>query len=195
MLAVAILSSWGLACVANAQASQAERSISPFDREFAVALYGTGHAGSYWAGGVGGRLRWEPFELFGVEAYLEATVVDWPGEGFRHDYPNGFNLYIPIRSGDIRLRPFLGACDILSFVEPAQPDAPRADDVLFGLHAGVGAELALQTMLSLFADLQVNGYLGHERISEGWTGGVSEDFNVFWSVQLNFGVQVHVGQR
>ena len=168
--------------------------VHAFDREFGVALYATGHAGSYLSGGAGGRLRWEFMEWLGVEAYVEGTVVDWEGGGLRHDYPNGFNVYVPIRSGDFRFRPFLGFCDIVSLVEPEQSDAPRADDVLFGAHAGVGVEFALHPMMSAFADLQFNGYAGHDRTLEGWTGGVGEDLSFFWNVQLNVGAQFHAGR-
>ena len=177
----------------SAAPAAAQDEGSPFDREFAVAAYATGHTGSYHAGGIGGRLRWEPFEFLGVEAYLEATLVDWPGGGLRHDYPNGFNVYAPIRFGDFRLRPFFGFCDILSFVEPEQEGAPRADDVLFGLHGGIGAELAVHPMWSVFADAQVNAYFGHDRAAEGWTGGVDEELSFFWNAQLNLGVQLHFG--
>lgn len=168
--------------------------VHAFDREFGVAIYGTVHAGSYLAGGLGGRLRWELFEWLGLEAYLEATLVDWEGGGFRHDYPNGFNVYVPVRVDDFRFRGFIGFCDILSFVEPEQPDAPRADDVLFGAHAGIGAELAVHPMFSVFADLQVNVYAGHDRSAGGWTGGVQEELVPFWNVQLNVGTQFHAGR-
>lgn len=171
--------------------------VHAFDREWAIAVYATGHYGSYLAGGVGGRLRWEPFGddvPLGMEAYLEATLVDWPGDGFRHDYPNGFNLYVPIRVDDVRFRPFFGFCDILSFVEPSQEGAPRADDVMFGAHAGVGAEFAVHSMASVFVDLQFNGYAGHDRSSSGWTGGVDEELVFFWNLQLNVGGQFHAGR-
>ena len=179
---------------AAAQETPPEAPIHAFDREFAAAVYATGHAGSYLAGGLGGRLRWQPFEWFGVEAYLEATLVDWPG-GLRHDYPNGFNVYVPIRAGDFQFRGFLGFCDILSFIEPQEQHAPRADDILFGAHAGVGLEWAVHSMWSLFADLQANFYGGHDRTAEGWTGGVDEELAFFWNVQLNIGVQFHLGRR
>ncbi len=169
--------------------------VHAFDREFAIAGYATGHAGSYLAGGLGGRLRWEPLELLGIEAYVEATIVEWAGGGVRHDYPNGFNVYIPIRVDDVRVRPFLGFCDIVSLVEPEQPGAPRADDVLFGAHAGVGAELALHPMASMFVDLSFNAYAGHDRTVSGWTGGVDETLVPFWNVQLNVGAQFHLGRR
>ena len=172
--------------------------VPAFEREWAISLYATGHAGSYFAAGAGGRIRWQPFDPsvpIGFEAYVEATLVDWAGEGLRHDYPNGFNIFVPVSlSRDFRLRAFLGFCDIISLVEPAQPDAPRADDVLFGAHGGVGAEWAVHSMFSVYADAQANVYMGHDRSSMGWTGGVGEEFTVFWNAQLNLGVQVHLGR-
>ncbi len=169
-------------------------TASAFDRHLALAGYATGHAGSYRAAGIGGRVRWEPFRWFGLEAYLEATLVDWPG-ATRHDYPNGFNAYVPIRVGDFRIKPFLGFCDILSFIEPAEPGAPRADDVLMGAHTGFGGEWSRGRLWSLFADLQLNVYAGHDRTAQEWTGGVEEEFAVFWNVQLNLGAQLHFWPR
>jgi len=169
-------------------------SSSPFDRHFALASYATGHAGNYRAAGLGGRIRWEVLSWLGLEAYLEATLVDWPG-ALRHDYPNGFNAFVPIRLGKFRVRPYLGFCDILSFIEPAEAGAPRADDVLFGAHAGVGAEWGASALLSFFTDLQVNGYVGHDRTAGQWTGGVDESMDLFWNVQLNIGVQMHFWPR
>jgi len=193
----------GLFTLFGAASAQADddtpyAEIDAFDREWGVSVYGTGHAGSYTAGGLGGRLRWAPFDTnipLELEVYLEATVVDWAGEGFRHDYPNGLNLVFPVRlDRNFRLRPYVGFCDILSFVEPSQADAPRADDVLIGVHGGLGAEWAVHPMFSLFVDAQANFYAGHDRASEGWTGGVDEEFTFFWNGQLNLGMQFHLGR-
>jgi hypothetical protein len=167
---------------------------SAFDREFAVSGYTTGQAGSYLAGGLGGRVRWEPWSWLGIEAYLEATLVSWP-TSIRHDYPNGFNVYVPVRAGDFRFRAFLGFCDVLSFIEPAQRGAPRADDIMFGAHGGIGAEWSPHSNWSAFADLQFNGYAGHDRSAGNWTGGVNERFDFFWTMQLNIGVGFHLGQH
>ncbi len=195
--ALLILLSAAAPSLACADDDRSYDDFHAFEREFAFALYGTAHTGSYQAAGLGGRLRWQPFAddvPFGVETYLEVTLVDWPGEGFRHDYPNGFNLFVPIRFGDLRLRVFCGFCSILSFVEPTQEGSPRADDVMLGAHAGAGAEWALHSMASLFLDAQFNGYAGHDRSSGGWTGGLDEEFNFFWNVQANLGVQFHAGR-
>lgn len=163
---------------------------TPFDRPWALGGYAAARDGSYAAGGVGGRARWEPGPV-GVETYLEATVVDWPG-GFRHDYPNGFTVYLPLGGDRLRVRPGLGFCDVVSLVEPTQPGAPRADDVLLGAHAALGSELALSEGWSVFADAQVDVYAGHDRASGAWTGAVAESLQPFWTAQLNVGVQLHL---
>lgn len=164
---------------------------SAFDRTFGIASYGAVRGGAYSSGGVGGRLRIQPFKHFGIDAYLEAAVVDWPG-GFRHDYPNGFNLYAALPVGPVRFLPYFGACDVVSFGEPTQKGAPRADDVLIGLHAGVGAEWAFTHSLSLFVDGQADFYGGHDRSQGGWTGDVAEELVPFLTGQVNLGVQYHI---
>lgn len=169
------------------------RTTSPkaFDRPFAMASYGAVRAGTYSSAGVGGRARWEPGKTFGLDLYLEATVVDWEG-GFRHDYPNGFSLYTALPVGPARIRPFAGFCDVLSFVEPTQPGAPRADDVMIGAHVGVGVELPITRAFSLFVDGQTDLYAAHDRSSGGWTGDVAEHLSPVWTGQVNAGIQLHL---
>ena len=162
-----------------------------FDRPFAVATYGAVRGGDYSAGGVGGRTRWEPLRNIGIDVYAEATLVDWPG-GFRHDYPNGFSVYAAVPVGPARIRPFVGLCDVLSFVEPTQPGAPRADDVMLGAHGGVGLEMPVTHSFSLFADGQADLYAGHDRASGDWTGSVAEHLTPFLTGQVNVGLQFHI---
>lgn len=161
------------------------------DRPFAIGSYAAVRGGTYTASGVGGRARWQPFRRAGLDLYLEATVVDWEG-GFRHDYPNGFNVYTPLDVGPIRVRPYFGFCDVVSLVEPTQPGAPRADDVMLGAHVGVGTEYAFGKSWSVFADAQVDAYAGHDRSSGNWTGNVAEDLMPIVTGQVNVGVQLHV---
>jgi hypothetical protein len=165
--------------------------VAAFDRPFAFASYAVVRRGDYAAAGVGGRSRWEPFRRAGIDMYLEATVVDWEG-GFRHDYPNGFSIYTPIELGPVRVRPYAGFCDVVSLVEPTQPGAPRADDVMLGVHAGLGTEVAVAKAWSLFLDGQVDAYAGHDRASGGWTGSVAEDLQPFVTGQVNLGLQFHL---
>lgn len=177
---------------ALAETSTTARPKDAFSRPFALASYAAVRGGDYQSGGVGGRVRWEPGWGVGLDLYAEATVVDVEGGGFRHDYPNGFNVFVPVQLGPVRARAFAGFCDILSFVEPAQPGAPRADDVLVGAHVGLGAEWAVTPAWSVFVEGQTDLYAGHDRASGGWTGNVAEDLLPFWTGQVNAGVQLHL---
>ncbi len=161
-----------------------------WSRPFAVGAYVAGRGGAYTAGGVGGRARIQPFRHAGLDLYLELTAVDWPG-GFRHDYPNGFSVFAAVPLGPVQLRPYFGFCDVISLVEPTQPGAPRADDVMLGAHAGVGADVAVSRSVSLFVDAQADLYAGHDRSSGGWTGDVAEDLVPMLTGQVNAGLQLH----
>jgi len=183
-----------LVLAAPAAAQDAPRPIhSAFDRSFAIGAYASAWAGAYDAVGGGGRLRWEPFELLGFEVFGEAHVVDWPG-ALRHDHQLGFNMYVPIALTEwLRLRPLFGFCVVLSMIEPGESTTPRADDVLFGVHAGAGLEATIDTWGSVFFDVQAAAYMGHDRSQGGWSGGVGGDYVPFGNVQGVLGVAVHFG--
>jgi len=163
-----------------------------FDREWALGIYTTGWLGDYAGAGAGGRLRWEPFELLGIDVWCESLIVEWPG-GLRHDHPVGFNLYVPITIvPEVRIRPMLGLCASFSLIEPSEQDGPRADDVQFAIHGGAGIEFSPDRRFSFFVEVQAFGYLGHDRTAEGWTGSVDEGYTYFGTVQGAAGFQVHI---
>ena len=172
------------------EARWAERHA--FERDFAVGFYGLGWAGPYLGGGGGVRVRWEPFDLLGVEIYSDHLSIEDP-DGFRHDHPIGFNLFVPIRIGERwRVRPLFGFCTVFSFVHPDQEGVDRIDDVHFGAHLGGGVELALSRWTSLFVDVQGIAYVGHARSAGGWAIHVGDQLD-FWGVfQGQVGVQVHL---
>ncbi len=181
---------------ASAQATQPTAPTPPrsaFDRSWALGAYASGWAGAYEAVGGGGRLRWEPFELLGFEVFGEAHAVQWPG-AIRHDHQLGFNMYVPIELTPwLRIRPLFGFCVVLSMIEPGESSTPRADDVLFGVHAGAGIEASIDTWASVFFDVQGAAYMGHDRSQGGWSGGVGGDYVPFGNVQGVLGVAVHFG--
>jgi hypothetical protein len=178
----------------SAAAQDAPRPIrSAFDRPFALGAYASAWAGAYDAIGGGGRLRWEPFDLLGFEVFGEAHAVAWPG-AIRHDHQLGFNMYVPIELTEwLRLRPLFGFCVILSMIEPGESSTPRADDVLFGVHGGVGIEASIDTWASVFFDVQAAAYMGHDRSNGMWSGGVGGDYVPIGNVQGVLGVAVHFG--
>lgn len=178
------------ATTASADAPRAEG----FGRRWAVGGYATGWAGSYAGVGLGGRLRFRPYDKLGIEVFGESLIVESPG-GLRHDHPVGFNLYVPFQISErVRLRPLFGFCAVISFIEPDEQNAPRADDVLFGLHLGGGIEYLLGRNISAFLDVQAIGYLGHARYAQGWTGSVDNDLTTLGVVQASLGLQAHLGQ-
>lgn len=204
---------WGMCGVADAQDLEATPAAVPgagsepepvaeampvetvhaFDRPFALAAYASGWAGSYLAGGIGGRARWEPFDELGVEVFGEGHVVEW-NAGIRHDHQIGFNLYVPITLEPwLRLRPLFGFCSVFSLVEPTDSASPRADDVLFGAHAGLGLELGVDDWGSFFVEAQAAVWAGHDRTQTRWTGVVEDTYAPFGTAQLIVGFSVHLG--
>jgi hypothetical protein len=168
-------------------------AVHAFDRPFALAAYASGWAGSYAAGGIGGRARWEPFDELGVEVFGEGHLVEWR-EGLRHDHQIGFNLYIPIAlTRWLRLRPLFGFCTVFSLIEATDGVAPRADDVLFGAHAGLGLEAGIDDWGSFFLEAQGAVWMGHDRSQARWTGAVEDTYTPFGTAQLILGFAVHLG--
>ncbi|MCA9513872.1 MAG: hypothetical protein KC635_02915, partial [Myxococcales bacterium] len=120
----------------------ASAEVGAFDRDFALGVYYSNWSGSYGSSGVGFKIRWEPLDELGIELVSEVLSVDTGGSGDRTIIPAGFSLYVPIAlTGGVRVRPIAGLCTMLSFGEGK--DGTASNDVLFGVHAGVGAEVAL----------------------------------------------------
>jgi hypothetical protein len=198
-LALPLVLALGLALSASPARADAPFAASPpeaglaAEHPFAFGVYASGWAGSYAAVGVGGRLRWEPFDELGVEVFGEAHLVEH-APGVRHDHQVGFNLYVPIRLGaGFRFRPLFGFCTVISMVEPEEQLAPRADDVLFGAHAGASLEWSANEWLALFVEAQGTGWVGHDRSTQRWTGAISDTYVPFGTAQLILGTSAHFG--
>lgn len=176
-------------------AVRASRDVSPYDRTFGIGAYATGWHGAYGGGGVGARVRLEPWRFLGVDLFGEALMVQSPA-GVRHDHPVGFHLYVPFRFGEVvRVRPLVGMCVVASFIEPTEANAPRADDVLVGAHVGAGVDLKLHSRLSFFAEAKGIVWVGHDRSVQGWTGAVGNQVQPFVVAQAQLGFMVHFGER
>lgn len=172
-----------------------EPRVGPFERTFGLSAYGTGWAGAYGAGGLGGRLRVQPFARVGLDLFSEHLLVTSPS-GLRHDHPAGFHLYMPFRLSErVQLRPFLGMCIVYSATEPDEAWAPRVEDMLVGAHLGAGVDVALHSRLSFFAEAKALGWMGHDRAVQGWTGAVDNEVKIFPLAQAQVGLTVHLGQR
>lgn len=181
----------------TASAARADDDDAPIEsayrRPIAFGSYAVGWAGSYSAVGAGARARWEMIPELGVEVFGETLFVEHQG-GIRHDHPVGFDLFIPVPITPwLRFRPLFGFCAVFSLVEPEEPHAPRADDILFGVHGGAGLELAIGTYVSFFLDVQANVWVGHDRAAQGWTGGIEDTYVPFGTAQVALGIQLHLG--
>jgi hypothetical protein len=186
------LAVWASSSEALAQEEGAAPPRGTFDHVAAIGAYGTGWAGAYGGVGVGGRIRIEPFDFAGVDLFGEALLVETPA-GVRHDHPIGFDLYTPVRlSESFELRPLLGMCVVFSMIEPEEQGAPRADDVLFGMHAGVAVDFSPLRDVSFFLEAKAVGWLGHDRTAMGWTGSVGEDYATFGVAQVALGAAYHL---
>jgi hypothetical protein len=167
-----------------------------FDQPLAIGSYTLGWMGAYDAAGLGGRARWEFWQhKAGVELFAEGLMVSWPGGGSRHDIPIGFNLYAPIQLGShVRMRAMGGFCAVFSFIEPAEQGAPPSNDVLFGVHGGLGLEVAVAGPLVWFVDAQAVWYLGHDRTAEDWSGSVSGSLSQAVVFQPSTGLELAFGR-
>jgi hypothetical protein len=192
-LSALVITFLALAALPPARASADAPIESAYQRPVAFGAYSIAWAGAYAAIGGGARARWEMVPELGVEVFAEALAVEHTG-GVRHDHPIGFDLFVPITLTPwLRLRPLFGFCAVFSLVEPQEAHAPRADDILFGVHGGGGIELAVGTWVSFFLDLQANLWIGHDRAAQGWTGGIEDTYVPFGSGQIALGAQLHLG--
>lgn len=165
-----------------------------FDRQFALGAYAMNWSVGYLGAGFGLRARWEPTDFLGLDLFSEHLVVQ-DDLGFRHDHPIGFNLYIPFEIfDDFRFRPLFGMCAVFSFTETDNAGVDRIDDILFGLHGGVGIEYSLGRFFSLYLETQVTGYLGHERYGSagGWSVHVGDSLASSLVVSNALGFQIHL---
>ncbi|MCB9631564.1 MAG: hypothetical protein H6721_05420 [Sandaracinus sp.] len=163
-----------------------------FDRDFGIGVYASGRAGYREAVGLGGEVRWEPFDRLGVDVFAEAFVVDEPGYR-RLDVPIGFDLYVPFRvSEHVRLRPLAGFCSVFSFQDAQRDGVDDTHDVQFGVHGGAGLEVALGRFVSLTLDVKGIVYFGHDRYSGGWDDHVSDELRAFGVAQGNLGVMMRL---
>ena len=164
----------------------------PFDRDFGISAYYAGWAGGYDAGGVGFRLRWEPFSHLGLEVYSELRDATVP-LGSRIQLPSGFNLYVPMAPlSGFRVRALAGLCTMFVFNSAAKAGGVDTQDVQFGVHIGAGAELALHDQLSVFLDLTYQGYWGNRHSGDAWSGALNDELDRTDSAQLGLGLQLHL---
>jgi len=172
------------------------KSADVFSQPLQVGAYTLGWVGAYDATGIGGRARWELWQhKAGLDLFGEALMVSWPGGGSRHDIPIGFNVYAPYAIGSrVRVRAMGGFCAVFSFITPAEQGAPSSNDVLFGVHGGLGLEVAVAGPFVWFLDAQAIWYTGHDRTAEAWSGSISGSLSQAVVFQPSTGLALAFGR-
>lgn len=125
--------------------------------------------GPYTSPALGGHLKLKPHRSFGVEAFADHTLRIADGIA-RHDHVIGFSLYTPVLVGSRRayLSPTAGACVDFRVDTPVAERRPSSADILFGVHAGGMAEVAVGDGFSLEATADAFVYWGNQLDTAAW---------------------------
>lgn len=155
---------------------------------FSIGLRAPGRIGEGYAfGGVGGQVRLRPFERLRVDLFFD-NFFGSSDMAMRHDHEVGTTLQFMIVSTErFVLYPMLGACAMWAMLTPGH-DAPGVSDIRFGLHAGIGAEVALGSGFSLALNVEAVPYLGHEMRAYDRTAFVDNTLHVMPMGQANLGL-------
>ena len=134
--------------------------------------------GDYAMGGAGGQLRLRPFERVGVDLYADGLFGRWETVR-RTDFEVGGTLqYDLLHTDHFALHPLLGACALLAFADDQDRSGTTANDIWFGLRAGVGVAVQLGAKVTLQAQVQALLYLGHDFSSQRWILGTDDTLSV-----------------
>ena len=184
------------AAIAEQPAREQPKKTDAFSQPLEIGAYTLGWVGAYDATGIGGRARWEFWQhRAGLDLFGEALMVSWPGGGSRHDIPIGFNVYAPYAIGSrVRVRAMGGFCAVFSFISPSEAGAPASNDVLFGVHGGLGLEVAVAGPFVWFLDAQAIWYTGHDRTADSWSGSISGSLSQAVVFQPSTGLALAFGR-
>lgn len=134
--------------------------------------------GDYAMGGAGGQIRLRPFERVGIDLYADGLFGRWSTVR-RTDVEVGGTLqYDLLRTDRFALHPLLGACALLAFADDQDRSGTTANDIWFGVRAGVGVAVQLGAKVTLQAQAQALLYLGHDFSSQRWILGTDDTLSV-----------------
>ncbi len=138
----------------------AQERVRSSSHPVAIGVRVLGRAGDYALAGVGGQLRLRLHDRVAVEFFMD-HLAGSEQSVLRHDHEVGGNLQVHVlRTRSFALHPLLGACALLSVAHAPQGEV-SANDVRFGVRAGLGAEWWVADGLTLQAQAQGVAYLGH----------------------------------
>ncbi|CAN5422804.1 hypothetical protein BH09MYX1_BH09MYX1_18710 [soil metagenome] len=153
---------------------------------FALTLRAPARVGEgYVFGGVGGQVRFRPFERLRVDLFFDNFFGE-ADHAMRHDHEVGGTIqYAIVSTPRFVLYPILGACAMWAMLMPNE--GPGVSDIRFGLHGGIGAEVALGAGFSLALNVEAVPYLGHEMRAYDRTAFVDNTLKVMPMGQANLG--------
>jgi hypothetical protein len=134
--------------------------------------------GDYAMAGAGGQLRLHPFRRVGVDLYADGLFGRWETVR-RADVEVGSTIqYDVLRTESFALHPLLGACALVAFADDQDRSGTTANDIWFGVRAGLGVALQLGDKVTLQAQVQALLYLGHDFNSQRWILGSDDTLSV-----------------
>ncbi|MEZ4318075.1 MAG: hypothetical protein R3F61_11245 [Myxococcota bacterium] len=130
--------------------------------------------GPYSAPAVGGHIKLAPSNGVGLEGFADHTLRVGQGVA-RHDHVIGFSAFAPALLGTERwyVSPTIGSCVDFRIDSPLADRTPSSSDVLFGVHGGGMAEVALGRGWSLETTATAFLYVGNETGVGDWTASAS----------------------
>jgi hypothetical protein len=147
------------------------------DHPFSLGVRGGAWQNQYTEPGLGGQLRFQPWAHVGLEGFLDNFAHLGNGQ-LRRDHVNGFSLFFPVvQTERVMVAPQFGACDDFQFVQPFRTSGPSVSDVLIGLHAGGEIEARIGGGLSVEAEVELYGYMGHGADVQRWTSQLSSSLS------------------
>jgi hypothetical protein len=148
------------------------------DHPFALGSRAGVWAQGYAEPGIGGQLRFQPWSFIGLEGFADNFARLSHGT-LKRDHVNGFNLFFPLtRNRSWSVSPQFGVCDDFEFVSPfGGGSGPSVQDVLMGAHAGLQAEARFGGGLSVEAEVDAFGYLGHGAALDRWTASLNDSLS------------------
>lgn len=116
----------------------------------------------YVAPGIGGHIAWRPGRRWGIQGFWNSFATMHAGV-LHHDHIIGFASYVPLIGGHRAfLAPTAGLCVDFRF-------APAAQDIRFGVHAGLMGQIYVSRDLTLELDATAYGYWGNGSKQAPWS--------------------------
>jgi len=153
-----------------------------------LGVKAVGGFGAWSSGGVGGWVAVRPLRHLGLQLFSDNTLRLQPAS-YLHHHVIGFRLFAPVLdTRHISLSPTMGMCVDFAVDTPRDRDAPGAQDVRFGQHAGALLEVHAGRRVSVVLEASAYLYLGRDMATAGWTAQVSPGLQAMPAGSASLGI-------